>query len=176
MRLFQLLNRKSMFAILHSNMKYLKSGLLHLTGRPYCKKSRSAKVKVGIINLILRNYLVDLYNGARSVIIWVRQTWDLANLILAKSFIVQAAWFWLIRKKNFFLFWSFEAEVFKCIPSISSVCMWRHVIQHNDTQHCDIHHNDTEQKAHSITTLNIQHNYTQDKGLIWDTQHKWHSA
>jgi len=102
MLLFQLLNRKSMFAILHSDMKYLKSGLPHLTGQPYCIKSWSAKVKVGIINLILRNYLVDLYNGARSVIIWVRQTWDLANLVLSKSFIVQAAWFWLIWKKNFF--------------------------------------------------------------------------
>jgi hypothetical protein len=39
----------------------LKSGLLHLTGRPYCKKSRSAKVKDGIINLFLRNYFVGLY-------------------------------------------------------------------------------------------------------------------
>jgi hypothetical protein len=38
-----------------------KSGLLHLTSHPYCKKSRSAKVKDGIINLILRNYLVDWY-------------------------------------------------------------------------------------------------------------------
>jgi hypothetical protein len=40
---------------------FLKSGLLHLTGQPYCKKGRSAKVKNGIINLILRNYLVDRY-------------------------------------------------------------------------------------------------------------------
>jgi hypothetical protein len=38
-----------------------KSGLLHLTGQPYCKKSRSAKVKDGIINLFLRNYLVGRY-------------------------------------------------------------------------------------------------------------------
>jgi hypothetical protein len=37
----------------------LKSGLLHLTGQLYCKKSRSAKVKDGIINLFLRNYLID---------------------------------------------------------------------------------------------------------------------
>ncbi len=39
----------------------LKSGYLHLTGQPYCKKSRPAKVKDGIKNLILRNYLVDRY-------------------------------------------------------------------------------------------------------------------
>jgi len=30
-----------------------KSGLLHLVGHSYCKKSRSAKVKDGIINLFL---------------------------------------------------------------------------------------------------------------------------
>jgi hypothetical protein len=51
--------RKLMFAVLHSDINSLKSGLLHLTGQPYCKKGRSAKVKDGIINLILRNYLVD---------------------------------------------------------------------------------------------------------------------
>ena len=51
--------RKSMFAVLHSDINSLRSGLLHLTGQPYCKKSRSAKVKDGIINLILRNYQVD---------------------------------------------------------------------------------------------------------------------
>jgi hypothetical protein len=46
-----------MFAVLHSDINSLKSGLLHLTGQPQCKKSRLAKVKDGIINLILRNYL-----------------------------------------------------------------------------------------------------------------------
>jgi len=51
-----------MFAILHSNINCLKSGLLYLTNQTYCKKSRSAKVKAGIINLILRNYLIDQYN------------------------------------------------------------------------------------------------------------------
>jgi len=40
----------------------IKSGLLHLTGQPYCKKSRSAKVKDGIINLFLGNYLVGRYS------------------------------------------------------------------------------------------------------------------
>jgi hypothetical protein len=50
-----------MFAVLHSDINSLKSGLLHLTGHPYCKKGRSTKVKDGIINLILRNYLVDQY-------------------------------------------------------------------------------------------------------------------
>jgi hypothetical protein len=59
--LFQLLNRKSMFAVLHSGSNSLKSGRLQLTGKPYCKKHTSAKVKDGIINLILRNYLVDRY-------------------------------------------------------------------------------------------------------------------
>jgi len=47
-----------MFAALHSDLNSHKSGLLHLTGQPYCKKCRSAKVKGGIINLFLRNYLV----------------------------------------------------------------------------------------------------------------------
>jgi len=40
-----------MFAVLHSDINSLKSGILHLTtGLPYCKKSRSAKVKDGFIN------------------------------------------------------------------------------------------------------------------------------
>jgi hypothetical protein len=51
-----------MFAVLRSDIHSLKSGLLHLTSQPYCKKSRSAKVKDGIINLILRSYLIDRYN------------------------------------------------------------------------------------------------------------------
>ncbi len=50
-----------MFAVLHSDINSLKSDLLHLTGQPYYKKSKSAKVKDGIVNLILRNYLVDQY-------------------------------------------------------------------------------------------------------------------
>ncbi len=50
-----------MFAVLHSDINSLKSGLLHLTGKPYWKNNRSAKVKDGIINLIFRNYLVDRY-------------------------------------------------------------------------------------------------------------------
>jgi len=37
----------------------LKSGLLHLTSQPFCENGRSAKVKDGIINLILRNNLID---------------------------------------------------------------------------------------------------------------------
>jgi hypothetical protein len=55
-----------MFAVLHTDINSLKSGLLHLTGQPYCKKSRSAKVKDGIINLILRNYLIDRYRVPQS--------------------------------------------------------------------------------------------------------------
>jgi hypothetical protein len=51
-----------MFAALHSDVNSLKSGLLHLSGQPYYKKGRSASVKDVIINLILRNYLVDRYS------------------------------------------------------------------------------------------------------------------
>jgi len=47
-----------MFAVLHSDINSHKSSLLHLTGQPYWKKSRSAKVKDGIINLILRNNVI----------------------------------------------------------------------------------------------------------------------
>jgi hypothetical protein len=47
-----------MFAVLHSDINSHKSGFLHLTGQLYCKKCISAKVKDGIINLFLRNYLV----------------------------------------------------------------------------------------------------------------------
>jgi hypothetical protein len=50
-----------MFALRHSDINSLKSGFLYLSGQPYCKKSRSAKVKGRIINLILRNYLIDRY-------------------------------------------------------------------------------------------------------------------
>jgi hypothetical protein len=52
-----------MFAILDSDIKPVKSGLLHLTSQPYDKKSRSAKVKDGSINLILGSYLIDQYSG-----------------------------------------------------------------------------------------------------------------
>jgi hypothetical protein len=38
-----------MFAALHSDINSLKSGLLLLTGPPYCQKGRSARVKDGII-------------------------------------------------------------------------------------------------------------------------------
>ncbi len=52
--LFQLLNRKSMFAVLHSDINPLKSDLLHLTSKALLQKSK-------IINLSLRNYLIDRY-------------------------------------------------------------------------------------------------------------------
>ncbi len=49
-----------MFAGLHSDIN--SPSLLHLTGsQPYWKKSRSAKVKDGIINLFPRNNLIDRY-------------------------------------------------------------------------------------------------------------------
>ncbi len=50
-----------MFAVLHSDINSLNSGLLHLTSQLHCKKGRSAKVKDRIINLILRSYLIDQY-------------------------------------------------------------------------------------------------------------------
>jgi len=56
------------FAVLHSDINSLKSGLLHLASHSYCKKSRSAKVKDGIIKLILRNYLIDRYMWFWSVL------------------------------------------------------------------------------------------------------------
>jgi hypothetical protein len=57
--LFRFHNRKSTFAVLHLDTNSHKSGLLHLTGQAYRKNCSSAKVKDGIINLILRNYLID---------------------------------------------------------------------------------------------------------------------
>jgi hypothetical protein len=51
-----------MFAVLHSDLNSLKSGHLHITGQPYCKESRSAKVQDGMINLVLRNYPIDRYS------------------------------------------------------------------------------------------------------------------
>ncbi len=61
--LFQLLNRKSMFVVLHSDINSLKSGLFHLVVQPYCEKGRSAKVKNGIRSQILRNCHIDRYSG-----------------------------------------------------------------------------------------------------------------
>jgi hypothetical protein len=51
-----------MFAVLHSDINSPKSGLHHLTGQHYCKKSRSAKVQDGILNLFLENHLVGRYS------------------------------------------------------------------------------------------------------------------
>ncbi len=54
----------SMFAVLQqSDINSFKSGLHHLTSQHYCKKCRLAKMKDGIRNLILRNYLVDRYTS-----------------------------------------------------------------------------------------------------------------
>jgi hypothetical protein len=39
-----------MFAVLHSDINSLKSGLLHLTGQPNSPKCRETKVKDGIIS------------------------------------------------------------------------------------------------------------------------------
>ncbi len=53
--------------VLHSDINSLKYGLLHLTGQPDWKKSRSAKVKDGILNLFPRNYLIDQHNHTTSL-------------------------------------------------------------------------------------------------------------
>jgi len=45
-----------MFAVLPSDINSFKSGLLHLTRQPYFKKGSKAKVKDGIIDLILWNH------------------------------------------------------------------------------------------------------------------------
>jgi hypothetical protein len=55
-----------MFSVLHSDINCHKSGFIHLAGQPCCKKCRSAKVKDGIINLFLRNYLVGRYKHTDS--------------------------------------------------------------------------------------------------------------
>jgi hypothetical protein len=48
--MFKLLNRKSMFAAMHSDISSFESVHLHLTGQPNYQKGRSAKVKDGIIS------------------------------------------------------------------------------------------------------------------------------
>ncbi len=48
--MLQLLNRKSMFAALHSDINSLEYALLHLTGQLNCQKNGSEKVKDGIIS------------------------------------------------------------------------------------------------------------------------------
>jgi hypothetical protein len=50
-----------MFAVLHSDINSLSLASL-FTGQTYCINCRSAKVKDGIKNLILRNYLIDWYS------------------------------------------------------------------------------------------------------------------
>ncbi len=61
-----------MFAVLRSDINSLKTGLLHLTGQPYCKNSRSAKVKDAIINLILKNYFVDRYTSKNNLMFIIK--------------------------------------------------------------------------------------------------------
>ncbi len=46
------------------------SSLAHLTDQPGCKKGRLAKVKDGIRNLILCNYLIDRYR------VWLFGFWS----------------------------------------------------------------------------------------------------
>jgi hypothetical protein len=58
-----------MLLVLHLDINSHKSGFLHLAGQPCCKKCRSAKVKDGIINLFLRNYLLGLYKHTDSTLV-----------------------------------------------------------------------------------------------------------
>jgi hypothetical protein len=51
-----------MFAVLYSDIGSLKFGLLHLTGQI---KGTATKVKDGIRNLSLWNYLDDRYNSKK---------------------------------------------------------------------------------------------------------------
>ncbi len=89
--LFPFHNRKSMFAVWHSDISSLKSGLLHFTGQPCCKKSTSARVKDGIINQILRNYLVDQYS---------RTFWSKGPIIkLKEASIIASIIFWIRKAK-----------------------------------------------------------------------------
>jgi hypothetical protein len=60
-----------MFAVLHSDINSHKSGLLPLTSQPYCKESSIAKVKDGIINLFLRNYLIERCNFCYHQLSWI---------------------------------------------------------------------------------------------------------
>ncbi len=48
-----------MFAVLHSDINSLKSGLINVISQPISKKGSSSKVKDGIINLSLGDYLID---------------------------------------------------------------------------------------------------------------------
>jgi hypothetical protein len=61
--LFQLLERKSMFVILHSDINSLSLASFIYPSSLIEKKSRSAKVKDGIINLICKNYLINNTNA-----------------------------------------------------------------------------------------------------------------
>ncbi len=62
--MFQLLMRKSMFAILHSDINSVKSGLFHPTSQPNSQKGRGAKVKDGIMSgtKFLGTISVDRYS------------------------------------------------------------------------------------------------------------------
>jgi hypothetical protein len=49
-------------------IQILTSLSVHLTGQPYLKKGRWAKVKDGIRNLIIGNYLIDQYSHLAKVV------------------------------------------------------------------------------------------------------------
>ncbi len=70
---FHFHKRKSMFAVLHLDNNSHKSSLLHLTGQPYWKKSRSAKVKDGIITYFLGTiWLINTKQLVYYLLVWTK--------------------------------------------------------------------------------------------------------
>ncbi len=67
--LHPLLDKKSMFVALHSNINALKSGLFRLMSQPSSQKGRAAKVKDGIISesKFLGSISVDRYKRKRKM-------------------------------------------------------------------------------------------------------------
>ncbi len=84
-----------MFAELYSDINPLKSGLLHLTGQPYFKKGRSAKVKDGIGKTKALGTILLIYtpvNNGRKLLIMIA-TWQIHYFCLSlwanKTFILR---------------------------------------------------------------------------------------
>jgi hypothetical protein len=100
--LFRLLNWKSMFAALHSDINSIKSGLIYLTGPPNSPKGRAGKDKNGIISAtkLLGTISVDRYNiwwlCWLSLMLKLAMTSNLMSVIMLN---VVAPWLLWIRNK-----------------------------------------------------------------------------
>jgi hypothetical protein len=129
-----------MFAVLHSDINSHKSRLLHLTGQPYWKKSRSAKVKDGIINLFLWNNLIDRYMNVVMPSVVMLMLWcppsafDMCGGILT---------FNICGRKKISLYIVLDYTLSK----------GRHDTQHNDIQHDETQHKNKVNVTLSITIL-----------------------